>query len=72
MIRSSPTIPEDGRNMLSEMAISAVLVVASILIHYEALRLMSTFVPNLEVAVRVKVLIVVTHQGAQEKSSSQR
>jgi Ion channel len=45
--------------MLSEMAISAVLVVASILIHYEALRLMSTFVPNLEVAVRVKVLIVV-------------
>ena len=45
--------------MLLEMAISAVLVVASILIHYESLRLMSTFVPNLEVAVRVKVLIVV-------------
>jgi Ion channel len=45
--------------MLLEMAISGVLVVSSILIHYESLRLMSTFVPNLKVAVRVKVLIVV-------------
>ncbi len=45
--------------MLSEMAISTVLVVTSILIHYEALRVLSTFVPDLKVAVRVKVLIVV-------------
>jgi hypothetical protein len=45
--------------MLSEMAISSVLVVTTILVHYEALRVLSTFVPDLKVAVRVKVLIVV-------------
>jgi hypothetical protein len=45
--------------MLSEMAIAVVLVVTSILVHYEALRLLSTFVPDLKVAVRIKVLIVV-------------
>jgi hypothetical protein len=45
--------------MLSEMAIATVLVVTSILIHYEALRVLSTFVPDLKVAVRIKVLIVV-------------
>ena len=45
--------------MLSEMAISTVLVVTSILVHYETLRVLSTFVPDLKVAVRIKVLIVV-------------
>lgn len=45
--------------MLSEMAISSVLVVTTILVHYEALRVLSTFVPDLKVAVSVKVLIVV-------------
>ena len=47
------------RIMFVAMAISAVLVTANILVHYEALRLMSAFVPGLPVAVRFKVLIVV-------------
>jgi len=45
--------------MILEMTISAALVISSILVHYEILRLMSKFVPELNVAVRAKVLIVV-------------
>jgi hypothetical protein len=45
--------------MFVAMAISAVLVMANILVHYEALRLMSAYVPKLPIAVRFKVLIVV-------------
>jgi len=45
--------------MFAALAISAFLVTACILVHYEALRLMSIYIPNLPVAVRLKVLIVV-------------
>ena len=44
--------------MFAEMAISAFLVMVNILVHYEVLRLMSAYVPNLPIAVRLKVLIV--------------
>jgi hypothetical protein len=45
--------------MFTALAISAFLVTATILVHYEALRLMSIYVPSLPIAVRLKVLIVV-------------
>ena len=45
--------------MFAAMGISAILVTACILVHYEALRLMSVYVPSLPIAVRLKVLIVV-------------
>src|SRR3954447_4867928 len=45
--------------MFAAMGISAILVTASILVHYESLRLMSVYVPSLPIAVRLKVLIVV-------------
>lgn len=45
--------------MLLELAISAALVISCIVIHYEALRLMSAYVPNLNVPVRIKVLVIV-------------
>ena len=45
--------------MFAAMAISAFLVTANILVHYEALRLMSVHVPSLPIAVRLKVLTVV-------------
>ena len=45
--------------MLTALAISSLLVVATILIHYEALRILSVFVPGLPIAVRFKVLVVV-------------
>ena len=45
--------------MFGALAISAFLVTACILVHYEALRLMSIYIPNLPVTVRLKVLIVV-------------
>ena len=45
--------------MFAALAISTILVTACILVHYEALRLMSIFIPKLPVAVRLKVLIVV-------------
>jgi hypothetical protein len=45
--------------MFAAMGISAILVTACILVHYEALRLMSVYVPRLPIAVRLKVLIVV-------------
>lgn len=45
--------------MFAAMAISAFLVMVNILVHYEMLRLMSAYVPNLSIPVRLKVLIVV-------------
>jgi hypothetical protein len=45
--------------MFASMAISAFLVTINILVHYEVLRLMSAYVPNLPIAVRLKVLTVV-------------
>ena len=45
--------------MFAAMAISAFLVMINIIVHYEVLRLMSAYVPNLPIAVRLKVLIVV-------------
>jgi hypothetical protein len=45
--------------MFASLAISTFLVTANILVHYEALRLMSVYIPNLPTAVRFKVLAVV-------------
>jgi len=45
--------------MFAAMAISAFLVMVNIIVHYEVLRLLSACVPNLPIAVRLKVLIVV-------------
>ena len=45
--------------MFAAMAISTLLVAANILVHYEALRVMSVYVPKLPIAVRFKVLTVV-------------
>ena len=45
--------------MLIALALSALLVVVSILVHYEMLRLLSVVIPELRFAVRVKVLLVV-------------
>ena len=45
--------------MLLSMFLSAVLVAANILVHYEMLRLMSVYVPSLAIAVRARVLVVV-------------
>src|SRR3954452_9656952 len=44
--------------MFAAMGISAILVTASLLVHYETLRLMSVYVPSLPIAVRLKVLLV--------------
>jgi hypothetical protein len=41
------------------MLLAAFLVTANILVHYEMLRLMSAYVPNIPIAVRFKVLVVV-------------
>src|SRR4051794_14470130 len=45
--------------MFVAMTLSTFLVAANILVHYEALRLMSVYVLKLPIAVRLKVLIVV-------------
>jgi Ion channel len=45
--------------MLSALVLSSSLVVATIFIHYEMLRLLSVAIPNLKLAVRLKVLVVV-------------
>jgi hypothetical protein len=45
--------------MFSGLAISTLLVIACILIHYECLRLMSVFVPTLPIPIRLKVLMIV-------------
>jgi hypothetical protein len=45
--------------MFAALAISAFLVTVNIVVHYEVLRLMSAYVPNLPIAIRLKVLIVV-------------
>jgi hypothetical protein len=45
--------------MFTSLAISTFLVAANILVHYEALRLMSAYIPSLPIAVRFKVLTVV-------------
>ncbi len=45
--------------MLIAMTLSASLVVISIFVHYEVLRFLSACIPDLKLAVRVKVLLVV-------------
>ena len=45
--------------MFAAIAICAVLVTINIFVHYEALRLLSVYVPGLKLAVRLKVLAVV-------------
>jgi len=45
--------------MLLSMSLSAILVTANILVHFEALRLMSAYVPGLPISVRARVLVVV-------------
>ena len=45
--------------MFSAIGLSALLVTLNIFVHYEALRLLSSFVPKLKLAIRLKVLIVV-------------
>ena len=45
--------------MFLAMLLAAFLVTANILVHYEMLRLMSAYVPNIPIAVRFKVLVVV-------------
>ena len=47
------------RNMLVSLVGSAVLVITTIVFHYEALRLLSRVLPFLSIPVRVKVLLVV-------------
>ena len=46
--------------MLTAMAFAAILVIANILVHYEAIRLLSIHVPDLTIGVRLKVLLVVS------------
>lgn len=45
--------------MLIAMALSAFLVITSIVAHYEMLRFLSEYIPELKLAVRLKVLLVV-------------
>ena len=45
--------------MLIALTLSAILVIFSIFVHYEMLRILSVFVPELRFAGRVKVLLVV-------------
>ncbi len=45
--------------MISAIGLCALLVTINIFVHYEALRFFSTFVPELKIAVRLKVLAVV-------------
>jgi hypothetical protein len=45
--------------MFSAIGLSALLVTINIFVHYEALRFLSTYVPQLKLAVRLKVLVVV-------------
>ena|SRR5664279_227248 len=45
--------------MLIALALSTLLVIVSIFVHYEMLRLLSVLIPELKYAVRVKVLLVV-------------
>lgn len=46
--------------MLQALVLSTLLVAACIIIHYEMLRLMSILIPAFKLAVRLKVLLVVT------------
>ena len=46
--------------MLQALILSTLLVAACIIIHYEMLRLMSILIPAFKLAVRLKVLLVVT------------
>ena len=45
--------------MFSAIGLSALLVTINIFVHYEVLRFLSAYVPELKLAVRVKVLVVV-------------
>lgn len=45
--------------MLQALALSTLLVASCIVIHYEVLRYMSVLIPTLNLAVRLKVLLVV-------------
>ena len=45
--------------MTVALVISSFLVLVSIFLHYEALRLLSTMIPKLPIPVRLKVLVVV-------------
>jgi hypothetical protein len=46
--------------MLTSTGLSALLVLACILVHYEAIRLLSVHIPELPIGVRLKVLFVVS------------
>jgi hypothetical protein len=48
-----------GQVMLPALFLSALLVTTNIFVHYEMLRFMSTYIPELRIAVRPKVLFVV-------------
>ena len=45
--------------MFPALSLSALMVAATIFVHYEMLRLLSTRIPKLKIAVRLKILVVV-------------